>query len=480
MANISSIGGNPIVPATVQPNSVTDAMLAQTGGVLEKVDGIFSEVPIATSIREIAGATAYMGYNGTTSSTYGAVGVAVSTNTPGYDSYMFFPSKEMDIWFGDVSASYLALTWGTAYTETITVQNGYIAKCTSPTRYRKSDGNLPTEQNKLHVPAGSVVCFTLPQGKNQDVYGFATETVVKESFADDVLAYSQQDKGCAIKYLTQSGVTPEVLQVFVPASVGYVRYDFVRSVDASINCDVWRINNAYAVTDALAERFALTTGGEWECALHLHGRSDFSGGAAHGDEVTDEITFLVDGAIADVTTFTEVTKCRSIVAVQVSTLYDPADSTTEIAKHGSAHVFTDAGLDVEQTVTWLVAEQLDACYMAMLPAAKAVTNRFFTDKEYAVKVADGTRMTAVGAKSATLFSTTAGVQMDFSIDQYPDVTGGSDAAKKFFLLTDNTSDHSGLYNKCYFVINTDASGNVTCSVGEEWKSTTTYRIEVGE
>lgn len=50
---------------------------------------------------------------------------------------------------------------------------------------------------------------------------------------------------------------------------------------------------------------------------------------------------------------------------------------------------------------------------------------------------------------------------------------------KFFLLTDNTSDQSGLYNKCYFVISSDASGNATCSVGEEWKSTTHYRIEVG-
>lgn len=36
MANITSIGGNPIVPASVQPNSVADTMLAQTGGVLSR------------------------------------------------------------------------------------------------------------------------------------------------------------------------------------------------------------------------------------------------------------------------------------------------------------------------------------------------------------------------------------------------------------------------------------------------------------
>lgn len=40
MANISSIGGNPIVPAAVQPNSITNVMLAQTGGVLDAISDL--------------------------------------------------------------------------------------------------------------------------------------------------------------------------------------------------------------------------------------------------------------------------------------------------------------------------------------------------------------------------------------------------------------------------------------------------------
>lgn len=40
MANIKSIGGNPIVPEAVEPNSVTDNMLVQTGGVLSEVHDI--------------------------------------------------------------------------------------------------------------------------------------------------------------------------------------------------------------------------------------------------------------------------------------------------------------------------------------------------------------------------------------------------------------------------------------------------------
>ena len=47
MANVKSIGGNPIVPESVAAGSVTDAMLAQTGGVLSAVGAIsyLTEIP---------------------------------------------------------------------------------------------------------------------------------------------------------------------------------------------------------------------------------------------------------------------------------------------------------------------------------------------------------------------------------------------------------------------------------------------------
>ena len=43
-ADVASIGGNPIVPDSVAAGSVTDAMLAQTGGVLSKVGDVTQEV----------------------------------------------------------------------------------------------------------------------------------------------------------------------------------------------------------------------------------------------------------------------------------------------------------------------------------------------------------------------------------------------------------------------------------------------------
>lgn len=458
--------------------SVPDAKLAQTGGVLEKVGSIFSETPVATSIREIAGATAYMGWNGTVNNS--PSGISISSATPGYDSYLFITTQDMDIWFGAVSVNYLALTWGTAYTETVNNNGGtgVIAKCSNPVRLRTSDGNLPTEQNKLHVPAGSAVCFTLPQGKNQDVYGFDSALVVRQTFADEV--HELTNKQCMVMYetMTASEMT-EKCAVFVPSPSGYVRYDFVHSVAAARNCDVWRMYKAFAVDDNLRNETELTTAGEWECAVRLHGAPDFSGGSAHGDEVVDSILFLLDGVLVDITSIDSLTEFDAFTAVQVSTLYDPNDNETEIAKHGSEHVFTSDGLQVNQTVTWSRAEALDSCYLAMLPASKAVTNRVFTDKDYVSSVADGTIVTAKDAHKATLYDTTDGVVMTFSIGEYPKTPSAADGSRDFFLLTDNTADQSGPYNKCYFVITTDTTGNVTVAQGDEWKASVHYNIVVG-
>ncbi len=459
--------------------AVTDAKLVQTGGVLEEVHDIdsyiFETVDNGTDISQIDGITAMQGHNSAPS---GGAYILTSTLST-YDTYWFVTDKDIEIYVDSVAAGYFAISYGSDFTRAVPQSDNNVAlECTVPTRVRKSENNLPTAESKLSISAGSAVAFTITAGHTQVVYGLGAQKIVKQSFKDEVT--SGTDKTCNLRYVTQSGQNPEVVQVFVPASVGYVRYDFAHTVIPSINCDVWRVDMAYAIADTFVERFALTTGGEWECALHLRNAPDFSGGRAHGDEVMSSIVFLVDGELVDITELTDTTPFDSLVIAQVSTLYDPNDNVTEIAQHGSEHVFSIDGLTINQTVTWSVAEELGACYMAMLPAAKAVTNRVFTDKDYVTTVADGTRQTKMGAKSATLYSTNSGVMMRFAIDQYPEVSGGSASSKKFFLLTDNTADQSGSYNKCYFVITTDTSGAVTSSVGEEWKETTLYELHVGK
>lgn len=75
MANITSIGGNPIVPAAVQNDSVTDAMLKQTGGVLEHVRALDSALYVKRNlVTEILVDYVRSNNNGTVSEPWAATG----------------------------------------------------------------------------------------------------------------------------------------------------------------------------------------------------------------------------------------------------------------------------------------------------------------------------------------------------------------------------------------------------------------------
>ena len=451
-----------ITGVKIADNTIPDAKLAQTGGVLEKVDSIFSETPVATSIREIAGATAYMGHNGTTN--ISPSGISIATVTPGYDSYLLVTTQDMNIWFDTVSVNYLALTWGTAYTETVANGSGtgVIAKCSNPVRLRKNDGNLPTEQNKLHVPAGSAVCFTLPQNKEQTVYGFASETVVRETFAVDVMEYGKM----RLKALYDS--VGGYLDVYIPTKVGYVDYRMAHVDNNSTNANIWHMSKAVAVADSLAERFDMTTGGEWEVAVHLKDRDDFSGGSAHGDQViVGTPLVMVDGAIVSLSNLSTLTECSELVFVQTSNLYDPADHETIIAIEACQHRFTIDGLETKQSLVWQGAYDITASYMAMFPPAKEVTDYAYLDSDMTPKVCASVYGNHVDTTWCCLYGASNGVRMEFWVTENPDKSG-----KKFF-MTDNGNMP---YNKCYYYA---SSGNNTVAADELWKATTHYRIEVG-
>ena len=86
-------------------------------------------------------------------------------------------------------------------------------------------------------------------------------------------------------------------------------------------------------------------------ALHLPGRSDFSGGITHGDEIVTDIRFLIDGEeIDDITEITDLTLFENLSVIEVSNVYDPNDNTTIIATHTSEHIWNREKLQINQTV----------------------------------------------------------------------------------------------------------------------------------
>ena len=432
----------------------------------------------SVKVSDLSGATLYAGYYG---SNYNAstIGLAGNGNSA-YKSYVYYTDKDFDLYIGTsdlASLDYVSICVGENAGDIV---NNEIS-CTTGTvyRYRKSDSNMPTVDNPLHVVAGSAVVFTETGTANNWTYyinDFYTlkENVnlnsgqveqVKNSIVDLV-----DTRKCKVRYVNGGGEdnSTERLEVFIPSVVGFVKYNFVHTVNASINADVWRVSYAYACDDNLSTRFNLTTSGEWETALHLKERPDFSGGAAHGDEVYTNIVFLLDGSPVSLSDLSNITEFKTLSIIERSNLYDPNDSETVIAEHGSEHVFDKDGLTIDQSVKWVSDLQASSCYMAMLPIAKTVSDKVFCNSDFIV-MSLPQEISKEKTTGAVLYSDALGVKAEFSVDKYPSL--GS--TLPIFLCTDN---NGGEYNKCYYVV----CYSVNVSANELWRSTTVYKLTVSK
>lgn len=276
----------------------------------------------------------------------------------------------------------------------------------------------------------------------------------------------------AIQHETRASENvPEKVYVYIPASTGYIRYEFTHFIIPNKNCNCWRIVEVCAVNDNYANPSALTVPGEWECAIHLTGRDDFSGGSTHGDEMLQSIVFMVDGAPVTISDYATITPCNDLRIIRTTTMYDPADHTTAIADHGVEYVFTTDGLTINQSLNWLTANSLYRCYMCMFTPSKAKIDRAAANSDYEVLTLPSetgqalATITKANASAVTMWDTDTGWSANVSIPVYPTgLTGGDE-----MWLQDNGG---GDYNKVYFVICTGG----TSAVGELWKSKSIYKI----
>lgn len=285
-------------------------------------------------------------------------------------------------------------------------------------------------------------------------YGTATEWKNEAT-----LVYAQ--------YIAESGENQSdaKLNVFIPRDLANRRtlYQMGHCVDASANADTWRIMFMYRV-DTNGTQRKLTMTGEWECAIHLDGRDDFSGGIVHGDEVDTDVKVFVDGTLTDITTLQ--TFCHELKIVRHSNLYDPNDSTTIIAEHGVEYIYTIDGLTINQSIAWKVSASLTNCFLAMLPIIKIYSKYRYDDASFLITENNQTKysVTILNAKSVTEYSTDYDCSVTMAIPSYPTGLTGGDCA----LITDN----NGLnYNKVYFPVCTGGS----TQIGDVWKSTTVYK-----
>lgn len=435
----------------------------------EKVDNLstklFSYSPVSKPIDAISGVEKLEGINAEVTTEH-AVNLYSYTNV---DTYYFYSEQDEIVYFKDAGLPQYVSISVMEDAKPETFQAPCVLEGRNARRLRTLDNNLPNRNNKLSISAGMFVAVTVSTGSIVDIIFDNKETnTLNNDIQLNSMQLNQVRKNIVVEHTKNSGesMSLDALNVYIPVADWYVKYVFAHTQFESINADVWRVANAYVCDNSFINQYNISTSGEWECAVHLKDRDDFSGGRAHGDEIMTDIVFFADGVSFIPENLVGPVLCEELRIVQKSYLYDPADHTTQIAVHTSEHIFTkssnDRDLVINQTVKWLGSYNLTSCYLAMFPIAKTVSDTMYSDVDYTpVPIVPNTSIPK--AKKVCVYS--ADVFVAFGIDRYVEEMPGGDV----FLTTDN----GGLdYNKCYYIV--CSSGQVTADT--LWKTSTFYNI----
>ena len=210
----------------------------------------------------------------------------------------------------------------------------------------------------------------------------------------------------------------------------------------------------------------MTTSGNWEVAVTMRGRDNFVGGLAHGYEQMDTVTMIADGRVVTSPSL----ECEEFRVLLSTNLIDLDDGVTEIAKHTVEYLFCGGELKIKQSLIWKVDDYVNTSYMAMLPAAQAVTDHYCSDKDYApVTIPSGGMSNVViqNTKQVNIWGASAGAFIVFGIKDYP-----SFVAPPRFLGTNNGGTS---YNKLYFY-STLPNSETPVAVGDVWKAESFYKL----
>ncbi len=273
----------------------------------------------------------------------GGITISATGTQTSYDSYYKVVEEQTKIWFENPTAQYVSLCVGNDYTET--KQNDDVTiglYCSDPIRYRKSDGNLPTKENPVLVPAGGVYIVSVTDGADEQVYGVAAAKTIKQSFADEVANASAQNNlhvAVADEQVTLTGKNYEVVFQKKATTQGYQ----------------WNIASLKGKGGNVLPSSTDIIG-----VLRYDGEDNFMGGI-HGNESAIEFGLWSDGA--------QITEDGYYSTVRVwmkSHLYSVADPAQNAVDRYVMMDFNESGWDSRVTFEIIVGGTVKVAYASGL------------------------------------------------------------------------------------------------------------------
>ena len=430
----------------------------------------------------------------------------------GTTSYILDFKEKTTIYFGETTAPYLSIVAIENPISREWEQSGpnYFLTGKSATRKRNIEGNLPKE-NSPYTTSDTVIIITITANHDVPVFMTVRDKILSKNIdlndnhiaqvLDNIPNLSQLRKPC-VQYVPvdkqdfPNSYNKEQLDIYIPTEIGYIKYCFLRNELDSYNANNWRLDKAFAYDEMMKKRFLIINSGEYEMALQLNGRSDFIGGIAHGDEVFQNITFLLDGVnIKNISSLTNITKFETLRIIETTKLYDPNDKATlttnnqytPIATHGKEYIITKSGIRLKQFVKWLKAETLTASYMTMLPIVRGndsisslqITDTFYADDDY-ILYDVSTNAGASGnawawrknCNRCVIWSDKSGVCADVEMLKQPQIN--NKGARQFKI------QDSSLYNKLYWSVCGVGGALYDVSANERFETDTIFKININK
>ena len=408
-----------------------------------------------------------------------------------YTSYGLLLKRDAQIWFSTPSTQYCSVT----VFDDDTLTKG--------TLYRNE--TLPvSETDAIVVKAKQYIVVSCRTEFKNFVFNLEKYGLqLKNNVSLSAEQLNKVRKRWYLKYTHKepSTLSKGVIELYIPNNANYLKIFLQESYcdsdttsnpnnpTGSSNSNVWRISNAYACDETLSEKWAITIGGEWECAIQLADLmvSDFMGGSAHGDEAKESVVFFVNGRVVNIEDYTELTPIDSFSFVQTSSLYNPDDRATlstrnqfePVATHGSHHIFTADGVKIEQNVLWHKDVKVRYGYLCMMLNSKDIVDKMFTDANYEqIDLSNKSSYQLINRKvnKITQYSdaTDKGVKASVTVDRK--MGANSEGLDGYVQIGDNGG---GAYHKCYLPLFVNPNGEAVAK-GTIWKCDSKYEFEIGE
>ena len=314
------------------------------------------------------------------------------------------------------------------------------------------------------------------------------KSINKSVLIEEVVDRNEFDNNVYLEYISNY----KILLIYMKSVKGYyLGYNFrymkadYSASNSSSNYDIWRLRDVKIYTKNSDDTFTkvndislIHSASEWECAIKEIGSPDFVGGSTHGDELLDNIVFMLDGvAYTDITQISG-QKCKELRIIRTSRLYRAdTNSATQIATHYVDYLFKNNEIIIDQKINWLVDTTCGISYLTMLGAKRTdsgvqITSSALKDGEGIIydvsqdNYSNGAFDTLKGCKKAFLWNNS---KTGFKTSMFVEILNSNNFENANFKF-DNRPD----YNKFYF---DHCGNNFKVKAGDIWYNKAKYKID---